>query len=114
MRVKDVSQLLREAEQRRETALGVLAQDFAKAFAGSGWTPVLRDEHDATALVSAITNILEHRAFLDALYAAADQAQRQPGSDAPRSAGIQNRVSSRMHPNKAHGLPPSRFVGKDE
>jgi hypothetical protein len=68
---------LQEAEQQLETARGALARDFAKAIAGVGWTPVLRDEHDVTALVSVITNMFEDRAFLDNLYAAADQARQQ-------------------------------------
>jgi hypothetical protein len=68
---------LQEAEQQLETARSALARDFAKAIAGAGWTPVLRDEHDVTALVSVITSMFEDRAFLDRLYAAADQARQQ-------------------------------------
>ncbi|MDH2399826.1 hypothetical protein QCM77_07685 [Bradyrhizobium sp. SSUT18] len=68
---------LQEAEQQLETARGALARDFAKAIHGAGWTPVLRDEHDITALVSAITHMFEDRAFVDQLHAAADQARQQ-------------------------------------
>jgi hypothetical protein len=68
---------LQEAEQQLETARCALARDFAEAIEGAGWTPVLRDEHDVTALVRHITNMFEDRTFLDQLHAAADQARQQ-------------------------------------
>jgi hypothetical protein len=68
---------LQEAEQQLETARGALARDFAKAIAGAGWTPILRDEHDVTALVSTISNMFQDRAFVEQLQAAADQARQQ-------------------------------------